>query len=222
MLINTEIRRNLDEAREALADPKPLHAVAGAGDLIVERVRTAALAQQRALQSVRLEPSAVRALVSSTIDNVRGAIIGFPERAQGAAVDGAVRANDTYDDLAKRGADLVRRIARQRASQELADQLDNTVRAAKATGTTARTAAGSTGSRVLAIATSARNAAAAAAAATTAAAAKTGTTRTTDTTGTTKASPSARSASASASSARPSAKKTSARPAATKSSAAAK
>ena len=176
MSITTEIRRTVDEARDALADPKPLHAVAGAGDLVLERLRTAAIAQQKAIQSVRFEPSAVPALVSSTLDNVRGAVTGFPERAQDAVVGGVVRANHTYDDLAKRGANLVRRITRQRASQDLANQVDNTVRAAKATVTTARTATESTRSRAKATATSARNAAAAVTTATSAAASKAGTT----------------------------------------------
>ena len=156
MFITTEIRRTVDDARAALTDPKPLQAVAGAGDLLVERVRTAIAAQQRALQSVRFEPSAVPALVNATVDNVRGAITGFPERAQDAVAGTAVRASIAYEDLAQRGAKLVRRVQRQRASHEMADQVENTVRAAKATSTTARKASAATISRVKATATSAR------------------------------------------------------------------
>jgi hypothetical protein len=141
MSITTEIRRTVDEARAALADPKPFHAVAGAGDLFVERVRVAAVAQQRAMQSFRFDAAAVPAFLSSTAENVRGAIVGFPERAQDVVIGSVVQASNTYDDLAKRGAGLVRRVTRQRASQDLADQVENTVRAAKATTTTARNAA---------------------------------------------------------------------------------
>lgn len=176
MSITTEIRRTVDEARAALVDPKPLHAMAGAGDLFVERVRGAAIAQQKALQAFRFDASAVPAFLSSTAENVRGAIVGFPDRAQDVVIGSVVQASHTYDDLAKRGADLVRRVTRQQASQDLADQVETTVRAAKATTTTARKATATTVSRARATATSARNAAAAAGAAATAAADKTGTT----------------------------------------------
>lgn len=176
MFISTEIRRAVDDARAVLADPKPLHAVAGAGDLVVERVRSAAAAQQKALQAINFEPSAVPARVNATVDTVREAIAGLPERAQDAIVGSVVKASIAYEDLAQRGAKLVKRVRGQRASQVLADQVENTVRAAKATSTTVRTAGASTTSRAKATATSARNAASAAGAAVTAAAAKTGTT----------------------------------------------
>src|SRR6187401_1278910 len=103
----TEIRRTVDDARSALADPKPLHAMAGAGDLLVERLRLAAIAERKAF----------RELLASTADNLRGAIVGFPEQAQDAVATGAAKASHTYDDLADRGSELVRRISRQRASQ---------------------------------------------------------------------------------------------------------
>jgi len=174
MSITAEIRRTVGDARAALTDPKPLHAVAGAGDLFVERVRTTAAAQQRALQSVRFHPSALPARMSATVDGVRGAITRLPEQAQGVVVDSAARATRTYDGLARRGATLVGRIRRQAASQELGGQIQSTVRSAKTTTTTARKAGAATSSRAKATATSARKATAAATAATTAAATKIG------------------------------------------------
>jgi len=176
MSITTEIRRTVADARAALTDPKPLHAVAGAGDLFVERVRTTVAAQQRALQSVRFQPSALPARMSATVDGVRGAVVGLPEHAQGVVVDSAARANRTYDGLARRGATLVGRIRRQAASQELGEQIQNTVRSAKTTTTTARKAGAATSSRAKATATSARKATSAATAATNAAVTKTGAT----------------------------------------------
>lgn len=175
MFITTEIRQTVDETRAALADPKPLQALAGAGDLLVERLRTAAAAQHKAIQGVRFDPSAVPPFMSATLDDVRGAITGLPARAQHVVVDTIVRANSTYDGLATRGAGLIRRINRQRASQDLIDQLANTLRSAKAARTMASKASAATGSRMKATATSARNVASAAGAAVTAAASKTGT-----------------------------------------------
>lgn len=174
MSITTEIRRTVADARAALIGPKPLHAVAGAGDLFVERVRTTVAAQQRALQSVRFQPSALPARMSATVDGVRGAVVGLPEHAQGVVVDSAARANRTYDGLARRGATLVGRVRRQAASQELGEQIQNTVRSAKTTTTTARKAGAATSSRAKATATSARKATSAATAATNAAVTKTG------------------------------------------------
>lgn len=174
MSITTEIRRTVADARAALIGPKPLHAVAGAGDLFVERVRTTVAAQQRALQSVRFQPSALPARMSAAVDGVRGAVVGLPEHAQGVVVDSAARANRTYDGLARRGATLVGRVRRQAASQELGEQIQNTVRSAKTTTTTARKAGAATSSRAKATATSARKATSAATAATNAAVTKTG------------------------------------------------
>ncbi|MBA2477045.1 MAG: hypothetical protein H0V38_00405 [Sporichthyaceae bacterium] len=174
MSITTEIRRTVADARAALIGPKPLHAVAGAGDLFVERVRTTVAAQQRALQSVRFQPSALPARMSATVDGVRGAVVGLPDHAQGVVVDSAARANRTYDGLARRGATLVGRVRRQAASQELGEQIQNTVRSAKTTTTTARKAGAATSSRAKATATSARKATSAATAATNAAVTKTG------------------------------------------------
>ncbi len=176
MSITTEIRRTVADARAALIGPKPLHAVAGAGDLFVERVRTTVAAQQRALQSVRFQPSALPARMSATVDGVRGAVVGLPDHAQGVVVDSAARANRTYDGLARRGATLVGRVRRQAASQELGEQIQNTVRSAKTTTTTARKAGAATSSRAKATATSARKATSAATAATNAAVTKTGAT----------------------------------------------
>ena len=174
MSITTEFRRTVDDARGVLSDPKPLHALAGVGDLVVERIRSTVAAQQAAIQSIRVEPSSVQSVVTTTVESVRGAIGELPDRTQEIVLGAAIRANHTYDDLAQRGAGLVRRIRRQKATQDLEDQVGNTVRAAKSATTTARSAASATTSRVKATATSARKAGVAAGAATEAAAAKTG------------------------------------------------
>jgi hypothetical protein len=170
MSITTDIRRTVDEALASLADPKPLLAVAGAGDLLVDRVRTAAAAEQKALESFRLDVSAVPVFVSATMDNLRGAIVGFPDHAP---------EPHSYDDLAARGAVLVRRVRLQQASKDLGNQFENAVRAARAASTTARHATATTTSRTKAAATSAGKAATAAGAAVTAAGAKIGTTTST-------------------------------------------
>jgi hypothetical protein len=129
--ITTEIRQTVGEARSTLADPKPLHALAGAGDLLVERVRLAAGAQRDKLQSIRFDPSTMPAFMIATRDNARGAISGFQGRARDMLGGTIVKANDVYDDLAKRGASRVGPISRERASQDLAELFENAVRAAR-------------------------------------------------------------------------------------------
>lgn len=213
MSVTSEIRKTVDEARAALSDPKPLHVVAGVGDLVVERFRTAAAAQRKAVGAVRQESAELPARVTATVGSVRRSIGSLPEQAQDVVIGTANRANETYDGLAQRGASLVRRVRRQRATQDLEEQVGSTVRAAKATRTTATKAAGSTTTRVKATTTSARKAADAAVDATAGAASKTGTTRTTRA----SAKPAARSApkratkSATKSAAKPAAKRTTAK-----------
>jgi heparin binding hemagglutinin HbhA len=66
------------------------------------------------------------------------------------------QAEETYEDLAGRGKDLVERIRSQKATEDLAAQAKTTVSKAKATRTTAKKTADSATRNVKATATSAR------------------------------------------------------------------
>jgi heparin binding hemagglutinin HbhA len=155
MSVSTEFRKTVGGARAAITDPKPLHALAGAGDLLVARIRTLADSGRR---SIRFDPAEVPARANSVMVTVKDAIAELPDRAQGLASETAFRANEAYDDLARRGTTLVRRVRRQQATQDLEDQVRNTTRSAKATRTSASKAATATTARAKATATTATKA----------------------------------------------------------------
>ncbi|MBF9072275.1 hypothetical protein [Streptacidiphilus fuscans] len=119
-----------DDLRKTLSDPTPLYALAGAGDLAVEKLRTvpekaAALAADRqAAQekaTARLTEAQARlveaqAKVTETVQSLPTDIKSLQERAQslalqsvGRAAELAVKAREVYDELAVRGKVVVDR-----------------------------------------------------------------------------------------------------------------
>jgi hypothetical protein len=119
-----------DDLRKTLSDPTPLYALAGAGDLAVEKLKTvpekaAALAADRqAAQekaTARLTEAQARlveaqAKVSETVQSLPTDLKSLQERAQGIALQSvgraaelAVKAREVYDELAVRGKVVVDR-----------------------------------------------------------------------------------------------------------------
>ncbi|MFD5467870.1 hypothetical protein ACFWIQ_34420 [Kitasatospora sp. NPDC127059] len=117
-----------DEIKKTLTDPTPLYALAGAGDLAYEKLREVpgkveALAADRQgaqeLATARLHEA--QELLAGAPAKVTEAVTAFPtdlkvlqERAQGfalqqvaRALELAVRAKETYDELAERGKVVV-------------------------------------------------------------------------------------------------------------------
>ncbi len=163
MSVSTEIKKSVDDTRQAITDAKPLYAVAGIGDLWVARLRETTAR----LQSARIEPSEVQQRVTSSVEGLQAGVLALQHlvSAQVAtipdvAVGAATRLAETYDDMAERGAETVGRIRRQRATQDLAAQAKSTVSKTKATRTTARKSAAATTSRAKATRTTARKSAA--------------------------------------------------------------
>lgn len=134
------------EIRKTVSDPTPLYVVAGAGDLLVERLRTV----PARLAGMRAEVPAPREV---------GAL---PILAAAKALELSGIAGEAYDDLARRGKSVVTRIRRQKASQELAADTKTTVRRTKATTATAKSSATRTRTAAKGAATSARRTTAAA------------------------------------------------------------
>lgn len=118
----------------------PLYAVAGAGDLVVAGLRS------------------VPSRLSDLRDDVPAPsqVVALPVLATAKVLDLTQRAGDAYDDLAQRGKDVVRRIRRQKSSQDLAHQATSTVRRTKAASTTAKKSATRTRMATKGAATSAR------------------------------------------------------------------
>lgn len=163
MSVSTEIKKSVDDTRQAITDAKPLYAVAGVGDLWVAKLRKTTAR----LQSTRIDSGDVQQRVTTSVlglqagaaliqQAVTAQFLTLPHVAAGATT----RLVETYDDMAERGAETVGRIRRQRATQDLAAQAKSTVSKTKATRTTARKSAAATTSRAKATRTTARKSAA--------------------------------------------------------------
>ncbi|GAA1532021.1 hypothetical protein [Kribbella lupini] len=150
----------------------PLYVIAGAGDLAVEKFRAVsedvsarfAKLDQDALQStLRTELTKRQAELSKRLEalaadarTVPAKLRELPAVAQAGLTVVIGQAEETYDDLATRGEEIVGRIRSQKATEDLAAQAKTTVSKAKATRTTARKTADSATRNVKATATSAR------------------------------------------------------------------
>ena len=171
----------------------PFYALAGAGDLAVEKFRavsddvTARFAKldQKTLQTELTKAQSELAKAQSELAKRFEAIVAdaktapaklreLPVTAQAGFTTVLGQAEETYEDLAGRGKELVERIRSQKATEDLATQAKTTVSKAKATRTTARKTAETASRNVKATTTSARQTAKTATKAAGAAASKVG------------------------------------------------
>jgi hypothetical protein len=168
----------------------PFYAIAGAGDLAVEKVRavrvdvTARFAKldQKALQTeltkelAKAQDELTRRFEAIVADarTAPAKLRELPKTAQSGLTMVLGQAEETYEDLAGRGKDLVERIRHQQSTEDLVGTAKTTVSKAKATRTTAKKTAQSASRNVKATATSARKTAKAAAKAAESAAGKIG------------------------------------------------
>jgi hypothetical protein len=150
----------------------PFYAIAGAGDLAVEKFRavsedvTARFAKldQKTLQSeLTKRQTELAKLVEKRFESIvadaktaPAKLRELPKTAQAGFTTVLGQAEETYEDLAGRGKDLVERIRHQQATEDLVTQAKTTVSKAKATRTTAKKTADSATRNVKATATSAR------------------------------------------------------------------
>ncbi|MDX6260945.1 MAG: heparin binding hemagglutinin HbhA [Kribbellaceae bacterium] len=147
----------------------PLYAIAGAGDLAVEKFRAVsddvstrfAKLDQKSLQSsLQAELSKRLEVLAAEAKTVPAKLRELPSVAQAGLTTVLGQAEETYEDLAGRGKDLVTRIRSQKATEDLVAQAKTTVSKAKATRTTAKKTADTATRNVKATATSARKTAA--------------------------------------------------------------
>jgi hypothetical protein len=157
MAISSELTKSLERS----LDSKPVYAVAGAGDLAVEKLRGLS-AWLSALSTVRVEPKDVQEQVGTLqkdtqarlaalqedararLGFVQEAVRDLPDQAQSMVALVVSRANNVYGDLAERGEIVVGRIRGQQATGELEDQAQATIERAKVTRTTATKSAAAT------------------------------------------------------------------------------
>jgi hypothetical protein len=164
----------------------PLYVIAGAGDLAVEKFRAVsgdvstrfAALDQKALQTElakrQAELSKRLEALAADAKTVPAKLRELPAVAQAGLTTVLGQAEETYDDLAARGQEIVTRIRSQKATEDLVTQAKTTVSKAKATRTTAKKSAGTATRNVKATATSARKTAKTASKAATDAAGKVG------------------------------------------------
>lgn len=164
----------------------PLYVIAGAGDLAVEKFRAVsgdvtskfATLDQKTLQTEltkrQAELSKRLEALAADAKTVPAKLRELPAVAQAGLTTVLGQAEDTYDELAERGKEIVTRIRSQKATEDLVTQAKTTVSKAKATRTTAKKTAETATRNVKATATSARKTAKTATKAATDAATKVG------------------------------------------------
>lgn len=146
MTLITEIRKDVTEFT-------PLLAVVGATDYAVERVRAAAkdashLQEEFATRVQALEK--VPALVEERVRNFDPkSVQGVPAAAVARALEAAGRMEQSYEKFAVRGKELLDRVGRQQATQDLLEQGRATLTRTRAAVTTARKAVDETASAAL-------------------------------------------------------------------------
>jgi len=152
----------------------PFYAIAGAGDLAVEKFRavsedvTARFAKldQKTLQTelTRAQSEVTKRFDAFVADakTAPAKLRELPAVAQAGFTTVLGQAEETYEDLAGRGKDLVERIRHQQATEDLESQAKSTVSKVKATRTTVKKTAETATRTVKATATSARKTAKAA------------------------------------------------------------
>ena len=119
MTFTSEVRK--------LAGTKPFYAVAGCGDLAVEKLREVPGRFQE-----------VQGQLQSQLNDLPTGRADLQDRALSYAGSLATLATSTYEDLAKRGHGVVGRVRGQEATQELEAQAKTTSRQTKAATTSAR------------------------------------------------------------------------------------
>jgi len=137
MTLITEIRKNV-------AESTPLMAVVGATDYAVERVRAAAkdASARRGEFAERVQAlEKVPALVEERVRKIdTKSVQAVPAAAVARALEAAGRFEQSYEKLAVRGKELLDRVGRQQATQDLLKQGKVTISRTRAAVTTARKA----------------------------------------------------------------------------------
>ncbi len=108
----------------------PLFAVVGATDLAVRQVRAAAASASSLQQQLRSDVEA--RLVALDPKTLKAQAEQAPTRAVARALEVAVKAEAAYEELARRGKDLVERVYPQNEAQTLRDQAGSTLNRGRA------------------------------------------------------------------------------------------
>ncbi len=157
MALSATIEKTRKDIEKRLADTGALNAVVGASDLAVKKLREAQA--DLTARAASIDPKALRDQAQATVVSAPEQVKALPTKAQAALGEAVATALTTYGELAARGSDLVARVRRQQATQDLKAQASTAVSHAKATATTAQRSASSTKSAVKSATTTAKKSA---------------------------------------------------------------
>lgn len=127
------------EIRKTVTDTTPVYAVVGATDLAVEKIREAG--ERAAARRAELEAVDIQAEAAKLQAQLTGQVQQAPALALNRTREIAGKAQESYDGLAERGENLVKRIRNQKATKDLLAQAGSTIAHGKGAVTTARKAA---------------------------------------------------------------------------------
>lgn len=140
--------------RKAVSDATPVYAAVGATELALERVREAReqaiktreqfvkqATQAREDYAFDTLSTKAQARVNALVDEVVEEVHAYPSVARERGRSVAARAQKSYEDLATRGADLVKRIREQQSTQDFLSQAESTIALGKGAVTSVRHAA---------------------------------------------------------------------------------
>lgn len=154
MASTAEIRKTYTDLAKTITGRKPFYAVAGVGDLAVEKIKNLRPTAQDA--SVKDLPKQLTDKLTDLPGDVRKLGDKLTDR-----VDTQVKAADErFDKLATRGEDIVKRVRTQKSTQDLVEQAKTTITKARNVRGTAAESAKKTTTAAKATATSARKTAA--------------------------------------------------------------
>jgi hypothetical protein len=125
MATTAELRKTYTDFAKTLTGPKPFYAVAGVGDLAVEKVK--ALRPAAEDKSVKDLPKQLTEKLSDLPKEARKVADKLTDR-----VDAEVKAADErYAKLAQRGEDIVKRVRTQKSTKDLVEQAKSTITKAR-------------------------------------------------------------------------------------------
>ena len=150
------------------------YAVAGVGDLAVEKLREVPAKVSKISTDLRGQDRTLQAKVSEAVLSIPAEALQLTAKITTLAEDGVKKAEAQYKDLATRGEAIVRRIGNQKATQDLINQAQATVTRARVARGAAQRGAENTTVAAKGTATSARKTASKAAKAASAGASKVG------------------------------------------------
>jgi hypothetical protein len=154
MASTAEIRKTYTDFAKTLTGPKPFYAVAGVGDLAVEKVK--ALRPTAEDAPVRERATKLPKQFAEKLGELPKEARKFGDKLTDAVDEQVKAADERYEKLAKRGEDIVKRVRTQKSTKDLVEQAKSTINKARNVRGTATEGAKKTTTAAKSTVTSAR------------------------------------------------------------------